>query len=178
MRARINAPGVAGPILRLIIGVSILLVFGLAGNRLIALYSIPLPGAVVGLVLLAGALAIARRVSAPGTAWLPENVAPASRALLNHLGLLFVPAGCAVLTEGDVLGEAGFPFWRRLSCQQLSALQYVAGSCIALSRAGRNNARPRVPARPGGQSVLAGGHGERVFDRACCAEIVARQPGR
>jgi holin-like protein len=109
MRARINAPGVAGPILRLIIGVSILLVFGLAGNRLIALYSIPLPGAVVGLVLLAGALAIARRVSAPGTAWLPENVAPASRALLNHLGLLFVPAGCAVLTEGDVLPRNWIP---------------------------------------------------------------------
>jgi holin-like protein len=109
MRARINAPGVAGPILRLIIGVSILLVFGLAGNRLIALYSIPLPGAVVGLVLLAGALAIARRVSAPGTAWLPENVAPASRALLNHLGLLFVPAGCAVLTEGDVLRRNWIP---------------------------------------------------------------------
>ena len=109
MRARINAPGVAGPILRLIIGVSILLVFGLAGNRLIALYSIPMPGAVVGLVLLAGALAIARRVSAPGTAWLPENVAPASRALLNHLGLLFVPAGCAVLTEGDVLRRNWIP---------------------------------------------------------------------
>jgi holin-like protein len=81
----------------------------LAGNRLIALYSIPLPGAVVGLVLLAGALAIARRVSAPGTAWLPENVAPASRALLNHLGLLFVPAGCAVLTEGDVLRRNWIP---------------------------------------------------------------------
>ena len=109
MRARINAPGVPGPILRLIIGVSILLVFGLAGNRLIARYSIPLPGAVVGLVLLAGALAIARRVSAPGTAWLPENVAPASRALLNHLGLLFVPAGCAVLTEGDVLRRNWIP---------------------------------------------------------------------
>jgi len=109
MRVEMDAKGAAKPALRLIVGVSILLVFGLAGNRLHARYSIPLPGAVVGLVLLAGALAIARRISASRMKWFAESVAPASRVLLNHLGLLFVPAGCAVVTEADVLRRNWIP---------------------------------------------------------------------
>jgi holin-like protein len=41
--------------------------------------------------------------------WFAESVAPASRVLLNHLGLLFVPAGCAVVTEADVLRRNWIP---------------------------------------------------------------------
>ena len=109
MRVEVDARAAVTPALRLIAGAAILLAFGFAGNRLSASYSIPLPGAVVGLVLLAGALAIARRVSAPGMKWLPGSVAPASGVLLNHLGLLFVPAGCAVVTEGDFLRRNWIP---------------------------------------------------------------------
>jgi len=109
MRGERYATAAVTRALRLIGGVVILFAFGLAGTRLNASCSIELPGAVVGLVLLAGALAIARRVSAPGMRWLRESVAPASGALLNHLGLLFVPAGCALVTEGDVLRRNWIP---------------------------------------------------------------------
>jgi putative effector of murein hydrolase LrgA (UPF0299 family) len=59
-------------------GSLILFGFTLEGNGLHRSCSIPLPGAVIGFVLLAAVLAIAQRASAVEVKWLSESVAPVS----------------------------------------------------------------------------------------------------
>jgi holin-like protein len=70
-------------------GLAILLVFQLAGEVLTALLALPIPGPVVGMVLLLLALELR----------LPqgEGLRAASGGLLANLSLLFVPAGVGVI---------------------------------------------------------------------------------
>ena len=76
-------------------GITILVIYQLIGEVLALLLSIPVPGPVIGMALLFLTLII-RRGSTP-----PLDGAAAS--LLNHLSLLFVPAGVGVLVVMGVL---------------------------------------------------------------------------
>ena len=67
---------------------TVLLVYQLAGEVLVQLTGLPVPGPVVGMLLLFLTLATRRRVAEP----LRET----SQQLLSHLSLLFVPAGVGV----------------------------------------------------------------------------------
>ncbi len=67
-------------------GVTLLLVYQLTGEILVRLLGLPIPGPVLGMVMLFVTLMI--RGSAP-----PDSLSEASSALLSHLSLLFVPAG-------------------------------------------------------------------------------------
>ena len=94
--------GYARP-MRLLTGFTLLLALQIAGEAVVRLTALPVPGPVVGLLLLLGAL-----VALPA---LEPRVADASGALLSHLSLLFVPAGVGVVVhlarlEGAVLGVA------------------------------------------------------------------------
>jgi holin-like protein len=59
---------------------------------------LPLPGPVVGMILLLGLLAIPA---------VRQPVAACADYLLSHLSLLFVPAGVGVVTHLPLLGEYG-----------------------------------------------------------------------
>lgn len=72
---------------------AVLLLFQLAGELLVRLAGLPVPGPVVGMILLFVAL-LAR-----GPA--PEAFAGTSRGLLDHLTLLFVPAGVGIVAHLD-----------------------------------------------------------------------------
>jgi putative effector of murein hydrolase LrgA (UPF0299 family) len=78
---------------------AILLVCQLAGESVMRLASLPIPGPVVGMVMLF-ALMLA---PAP----LPSVVGDISDGLLRHLSLLFVPAGVGVIQHLDRLGANG-----------------------------------------------------------------------
>lgn len=67
----------------------LLLAFQLLGELLVFLLALPVPGPVVGLVLLFALCLIRRRV--------PATLETTARALLAHLSLLFVPAGVGVM---------------------------------------------------------------------------------
>jgi holin-like protein len=79
-------------------GLAVLLLCQSAGEALTRLAHLPLPGPVLGMLLLAGALA-----------WAPmrEPVRAASDGLLQHLSLLFVPVGVGVMTHLALLSEYG-----------------------------------------------------------------------
>jgi holin-like protein len=66
---------------------------------------LPIPGPVVGLLLLlAGLMLRRRRGREPG-----EALKATASGLLGNLGLLFVPAGVGVVTQLDVLGRNWLP---------------------------------------------------------------------
>ncbi len=70
-------------------GITWLLVFQCIGEFIVALLRIPVPGPVVGMVLLFLALRWRARN--------PDSLDRAAQGLLQHLSLLFVPAGVGVM---------------------------------------------------------------------------------
>lgn len=75
---------------------TLLLVYQLAGEVLVQLTGLPVPGPVVGMLLLF--VTLAARGSPPQ--WLRDTC----QGLLAHLSLLFVPAGVGVLLHFQRLG--------------------------------------------------------------------------
>lgn len=90
--------------------VQILLFQGI--GEIISKVVIPLiPGPVIGLLLLLGWLAIRKGVS--------ENVDAVATTLVQHLGLLFVPAAVGVVL-----------FWPQLKAQALPVVAALVGSVV------------------------------------------------
>ena len=82
---------------------ALLLVFQLIGEVAVQLLSLPLPGRLVGMLLLFAALVL--RGS------LPPAVGEAANALLGHLMLLFIPAVTGVMMYFERIGREWLPFF-------------------------------------------------------------------
>ncbi|HXZ06542.1 MAG TPA: CidA/LrgA family protein [Paraburkholderia sp.] len=77
---------------------AVLLAFQCLGEGMAYLTRVPIPGPVIGMVLFLCVLS-----ASPGLA---QRVEPVSRGLLNHLSLLFVPAGVGVMAlAGAMKGQ-------------------------------------------------------------------------
>ncbi|WP_428035831.1 CidA/LrgA family protein [Amphritea sp.] len=81
----------------MLIGFLILLLFQFAGELIVVVSGLPVPGPVVGMVLLLLGLIVKGEV--PGYLRIP------SEALLKHLALLFVPAGVGLMTHFGLLRQ-------------------------------------------------------------------------
>ena len=68
----------------------------LAGELFVVAMALPIPGPVVGMVLLFVGLLVSGGV--------PDDLATLADALLNHLSLLFVPAGVGVIVHFALIG--------------------------------------------------------------------------
>ncbi|WP_138468080.1 CidA/LrgA family protein [Poseidonocella sp. HB161398] len=79
---------------------SILLGCQLAGEAVSRVLGLPVPGPVIGMVLLLVLMAGHRRV--------PETVAPTAHVILGNLSLLFVPAGVGIVSQLDKVAQYGF----------------------------------------------------------------------
>ncbi|MFC0281701.1 CidA/LrgA family protein [Falsigemmobacter intermedius] len=84
----------------MIFSVTLILLFQLAGVVLVQLLHLPVPGPVAGMALLLIAM-----LTAPA---LYEKVRPAGQGILQHLSLLFVPAGVGVVGHIGTLGDQGW----------------------------------------------------------------------
>jgi holin-like protein len=83
--------------------ITLLIVLQLAGEVIARGFALPVPGPVVGLVLLlAGLMVRGARGHAP-----PADLEDTAQGLLRHLSLLFVPAGVGVTTLLATLREDG-----------------------------------------------------------------------
>ena len=78
---------------KLLAGVALLWLFLIAGRGAADVLGLPLPGSVLGMLLLWGAL----EAGLVRLTWVEDG----ARALLAVLGLLFVPAGVGVVEYGD-----------------------------------------------------------------------------
>jgi len=78
-------------------GLAILFGFQVGGDAVASLLNLPIPGSVVGMALLLGALLVG---------WLKVSLVEATAAvLLGNLGVLFVPSAVSIMLFWDVVGR-------------------------------------------------------------------------
>jgi holin-like protein len=92
-----------------------LLLFQLIGEVAVQWFGLPLPGPVLGMVLLFAVL-IAR-------GGVPDNLRDTSNGMLQHLMLLFVPAVSGVMIHFERLGQEWLPI----------LLAAIAGAAITMA---------------------------------------------
>lgn len=80
---------------------TLLLVFQLIGETVVQWLRLPVPGPVLGMLLLFAALVLRGEV--------PTALRDTANGLLQHLSLLFVPAGAGVMTHLGLLATAWLP---------------------------------------------------------------------
>lgn len=105
----------------------------LIGEVLARLAHLPIPGPVIGLVLLFGFLAWRGQV--------PDNVQQTSRGLLAHLSLLFVPAGTGVMLHIHRLKAEWLPIMAALIVSTALTLTVTVLVFIGISRLTRGQAQ-------------------------------------
>ena len=103
-----------------------LLVFQLLGEAAVLLTGAPVPGPVVGLALLLLALLLRPRSV--------EAIKPTAQGLLQHLSLLFVPAGVGVMQHLQRLGDEALAIGVALVLSTLLGLAAAAGTMLWLMR--------------------------------------------
>jgi len=78
-------------------GFIILIGLLLIGNTLSEAFSLPVPGSVIGMVMLFVGLLVVKTV--------PEDLGKVSDGLIAHIGLLFVPAGAGISLYLGMIAE-------------------------------------------------------------------------
>jgi holin-like protein len=86
---------------QLLVGLSWLIAFELAGEFAVGVFRLPIPGSVLGLVFLFGML-----LARPGVS---EDLVATSNALLQHLTLLLVPATAGLMLHFNRLAAEWLP---------------------------------------------------------------------
>ena len=103
-----------------------ILLFQLAGEALSRGLDLSLPGPVVGLVLLLGAMRLR-----PGlAAWLR----PVGQGMLAHLSLFFVPAGVGIVAHLPLLRDQGLALLAAIVVSTVLALVAGAGAFTLVAR--------------------------------------------
>jgi len=105
---------------------SLLVLCQLVGEFFVRITNLPIPGPVIGLVLLVCGLAWRGRV--------PDAVEQTSRGLLSHLSLLFVPAGTGVMLHAHRLETEWLPILVALVAGTGITLIVTAFVFVAVSR--------------------------------------------
>lgn len=101
--------------------ITLLLLFQLAGEAIALFFALPVPGPVIGMGLLFAALAIHGRPS--------SELRATAQNLLQHLSLLFVPAGVGVMLHLERMGDEWLPIAAALL---VSTLLTIAVTALAL----------------------------------------------
>jgi holin-like protein len=86
----------------------VLLLCELAGDLLRQLLALPVPGPVIGMSILAAALAF-RTEGPTSRSAITDGLEHTAETLIRHMGLLFVPAGVGLVAEISVLRSQWCP---------------------------------------------------------------------
>jgi putative effector of murein hydrolase LrgA (UPF0299 family) len=121
---------------------AVLLVFQLVGEVLVQALALPLPGPLVGMLLLFAALTL--------RGGLPPQLAEAAQALLSHLMLLFIPAVTGVMMYFGRIGREWLPF---IAVCLLGAAITMAVTALTLRWMLRLTGTPSESASPAGATL-------------------------
>ena len=119
----------------MIASLSLILLCQLAGEIFVRGLELPMPGPVIGLMLLLVLLVARDRFPVLARGPLQgDGVENASRGLLANLSLLFVPAGVGVVQKLDLVAEHGIAFLGVLAISVLVTLVVTVVTFVAASR--------------------------------------------
>jgi holin-like protein len=119
----------------MIASLSVILLCQLAGEVIVRGLGLPMPGPVVGLLfLLLLLLARDRFVALARGPLQQDGVENASRGLLAHLSLLFVPAGVGVVQKLDLVAEHGIAVAAVLAISVVVTLLVTVATFLVASR--------------------------------------------
>jgi len=125
----------------------VLLLCELAGDLLRQMLALAVPGPVIGMSILAVALAL--RKEGPAPRWcVTDTLNRTAEGLIRHMGLLFVPAGVGLIAEIDVLRREWLPIAAGLIGSTLLSLA-VTGLVMHWSIRRRCAAVPQTREGPG-----------------------------
>jgi holin-like protein len=119
----------------MIASLSLILLCQLTGEVTVRGLGLPMPGPVVGLLLLLLLLLARDRFAILARGPLrEEGVENASRGLLAHLSLLFVPAGVGVVQKLDLVAEYGIAIVAVLAISVVVTLLVTVATFLLASR--------------------------------------------
>ena len=119
----------------MIASLGLILLCQLAGEVIVRGLGLPMPGPVVGLLfLLLLLLARDRFVALARGPLQQDGVENASRGLLAHLSLLFVPAGVGVVQKLDLVAEHGIAVAVVLAISVVVTLLMTVATFLVASR--------------------------------------------
>lgn len=99
-----------------------LLLYQLTGEFLARILSLPVPGPVIGMALLFGTLVIRGHMGRP----LPQSMQQTANTLLQHLSLLFVPAGVGVMVYLQLIADEWLPITTALIVSTIGGMAVTA----------------------------------------------------
>lgn len=99
-----------------------LLLYQLAGEFLARMLSLPIPGPVIGMALLFCTLVVRGHDGRP----VPQSMQRTANALLQHLSLLFVPAGVGVMVYLQLIADEWLPIATALIVSTVGAMAVTA----------------------------------------------------
>lgn len=105
---------------------TLILVCQLVGEFFVVWTGLPVPGPVIGMMLLFTGLVIRGE--------LPQGLAQVADTLLKHLSLLFVPAGVGVMLHAGLIGEQWLAISVALVVSTLLTIAVTAAAMVAFSR--------------------------------------------
>jgi holin-like protein len=119
----------------MIASLSLILLCQLAGEIIVRGLALPMPGPVVGMLLLLILLLLRDRFAQLARGPLQGNgVENGARGLLAHLSLLFVPAGVGVVQKLDLLAEHGLAIAAVLAISVVITLLVTVATFLIANR--------------------------------------------
>ncbi|WP_111494634.1 CidA/LrgA family protein [Marinobacter bohaiensis] len=107
-------------------GITILLVYQLVGEVIVRLFDLPIPGPVMGMLLLFLSLLLRGKVD--------PSMDTAARGLLSHLSLLFIPAGVGMMVYFSRILDEWLPIALALVLSTAITMAATAGAMVATQR--------------------------------------------
>ncbi|MES2751476.1 MAG: CidA/LrgA family protein [Pseudomonadota bacterium] len=119
----------------MIANLSLILICQLIGEVFVRALRLPLPGPVVGMVMLLVILILRDRFAVMERGPLRNGaVEGTAKGMLAHLSLLFVPAGVGVVQQLDLMTQHGLAIFAILTASVLVTLLVTAGTFLVTSR--------------------------------------------
>jgi holin-like protein len=119
----------------MVASLSLILLCQLAGEVFVRALGLPMPGPVIGLMLLLVLLLMRDRFAMLARGPLQDgSVESTSRGLLANLSLLFVPAGVGIIQKLDLIVDHGIAFLGVLVISVLITLLVTVATFLLASR--------------------------------------------
>lgn len=113
-------------------GLTMLLIFQLLGEVIAYFTAAVVPGPVIGMAMIALFLTLTRNRRLLGP--LGAQTVSAARAVLSHLGLLFVPAGVGIIQHFDLIRQHGAALLAVIAGTTVVTLLVTVATFLAVKR--------------------------------------------